>query len=566
MSAKKTTGSKPELLPEICTTFADKFKQVNGVMCFMLDVLPLNVSAGLELSSFRRAGLFKRYFGIDTWLLTDFYQPHSLTYAINQIRLGRMDNVRLINLYDYLQDINRGRHEKVQAKLKINSAWKVRPFREGSPSQLVLDPAGNALMYLNRSPDGTLEFVNYIRNNTITQRDTYDSLGFISKTEFIDQPGNFTRAALYFRPDHTIALSETFSRPPKEGDKPVVETINIYDRSGYTIQRFTFHDELVAYWLLLLLNDPNSTYFVIVDQIMEYQRFLIEVKRQRKHYSNIITMGVSHNCHVVDPQDPLNSQLGDNYRFLFDQRQQVDRVITLTQRQKDDVAARFKENANPATVIPHHFTAPQPLKKGENAEGALPEHAVIHVGRFNASKGQDLALDSFKLVLEQYPEATLHFYGSGPEEAVIKKRVEEEGLADSVFFHGFVPDLRQVYATAALMICTSRHEGWSLVIEEALAAGCPVVSFDCNYGPAAMIDEGKNGYLVPPLDITALAGRVVEILKDPKLRAKFSKAAVQSVKRFAPEQIATQWGELLNELLDNNLKEREALKQPASGS
>ena len=529
---------------------------LHGVMCFLLNFVPHNASAGLELSSFRRAALFREELGIDTWFLTDQYQPAAIDNCLRQIALGRLSSVRLVNLYDYAQGIKRQDLSRHPVELSINSSWQVKNV-QGSVDQLVLTQ-NQPLMYIHRTedPSHAIDYVNYVKDARITRRDTFDRLGFLSRTEFVTPENGFTHTALYFRPNGTLALAETY-RPgtpdpanPAAPPKPVVDTVHVMNEHGHTIQRFTYHDELVAWWLLQLLNDPHSFYMCICDQLMDYQRYFVELKRQQQAHPNVRVLGVSHNCHTVDPLDVMNSQLGDNYRFLCDENQRIDRVITLTERQKADVIERYKDKAHDISVIPHHFVPlPVPAQKKDETQGSLPPHSLIHIGRFAPAKDQAQAVDIIKKVLEKVPDATLHFFGSGEQEKEVRDKVASEGLERSVIFHGFVPDLRPVYATASVLLMTSRHEGFPLVLQEALNASLPAVCYDCRYGPAAMIEDGKNGYLIAPNDVDTAASRLITLLTDDKLRDKMSKAALKSMQRFTPQKVATLWAKTLLSLL-----------------
>ncbi|MBQ9273454.1 MAG: glycosyltransferase [Succinivibrio sp.] len=106
---------------------------------------------------------------------------------------------------------------------------------------------------------------------------------------------------------------------------------------------------------------------------------------------------------------------------------------------------------------------------------------------------------------------------------------------------------------------TSRHEGFSLALQEALYAGVPVVSFDCRYGPAALIEDGVNGYLVESGDKDGMAARLVEILGDDKLRERLSQAARLSMQRFTPKRIAALWAQTLLSLMPESDAQQAAL-------
>ena len=111
--------------------------------------------------------------------------------------------------------------------------------------------------------------------------------------------------------------------------------------------------------------------------------------------------------------------------------------------------------------------------------------------------------------------------------------------------------------TADAFVLSSRYEGWGIVLLEAMAAGLPVVSFDCEWGPRAMVTDGHDGLLVPLGDINALAEALAKVLSDARLREQLAANAAVTAQRYAPERIMADWDEVLGAVLR---------KQPATGT
>ena len=95
--------------------------------------------------------------------------------------------------------------------------------------------------------------------------------------------------------------------------------------------------------------------------------------------------------------------------------------------------------------------------------------------------------------------------GEGPERARLIGMALELGIEEYVHLPGFVTDVDTWYRHAECFVLSSRHEGWPMVLMEAMANGCPVVSFDCDYGPSEILEDGANGLLVPEGDVEGLA-------------------------------------------------------------
>lgn len=539
---------------ELFERFKRSFKRADGVICFLLDHMPRETLDGLILSSLRRAALFHDYLDVNVMFLTNQYQSRGPENTLMQLELGRAGRLRVLNLYDYLQGIDRSvavpQDYSFQPLPYIDPSCTAEPV-EGKCDTLVKNEKGQCVMYIGRYPSGEgIDFVNYLAESKLYRRDTFDIQGFLSRTEFLNPQDGKPRSTLFFRPDGTVALTVTHRL---DGDRVVDDAIELMDRQGRTFQRFASHDELVAFWLLSLLRNPSCHYFLISELAQHHMRAFQEFERLREQYPNVHIICQPHNVHVIDAREPFTARLGDTYRYLADRSMKVDVAVPLTEWQKEDIKQRFGNEAPPRLeVIPHALFKGKSSETDRSQEVTLPTRAIIMVGRLNAQKQQDQAILTLKEIVKKVPDATLHFCGDGPDEQKLRDLAAEQKLSDKVVFHGFVPDLSSVYSQAALLLMSSKAEAFPLVLLEALSAGCPCVSFDCRYGPSAMIEDGKNGFLVTPGDTATLAERCVQILLDARLRKKLSAGAVKSTERFQPPVIAAKWAELLLSLLPEN--------------
>ncbi len=109
------------------------------------------------------------------------------------------------------------------------------------------------------------------------------------------------------------------------------------------------------------------------------------------------------------------------------------------------------------------------------------------------------------------PDATLDIYGEGPERDRLQALIDELGLGAHVALRGHTDAAARVLREAMAYLSTSAYEGQGLSIVEALADGCPVVSYDAPYGPRELLAQG-GGILVPDGDEAALADALV---RDP---------------------------------------------------
>jgi 1,2-diacylglycerol 3-alpha-glucosyltransferase len=164
---------------------------------------------------------------------------------------------------------------------------------------------------------------------------------------------------------------------------------------------------------------------------------------------------------------------------------------------------------------------------------------ILHGGRLSFEKRIDGVIKAMPLVLEAVPEAKLLIVGRGPARKSLDALVEKLGLQKSVVFSGYVSDedFPKAFAAADVLALNSPVETQSLIVLEAFATGVPVVGADAGAIPDAVV-PGENGYLFKTDDIDAMAGHMIQILKDKNLREKLGKGALESASGHSLEKSA----------------------------
>ena len=114
-------------------------------------------------------------------------------------------------------------------------------------------------------------------------------------------------------------------------------------------------------------------------------------------------------------------------------------------------------------------------------------------------------------------------------------------ISDRVCFPGAVSDIARWYRGAKCFVLSSRYEGWPNVLVEAMASGCPVVSFRCNFGPAEIVQDGTSGLLVTPGDVDALAHAIGRVVTDVRLSTSLSVGGLRRATWFASQAVAIRW-------------------------
>lgn len=138
--------------------------------------------------------------------------------------------------------------------------------------------------------------------------------------------------------------------------------------------------------------------------------------------------------------------------------------------------------------------------------------------------------------------------GDGEERARLESLVTELGLRSRVEFLGFCDNVWGYMKGATCLVATSRYEGFGIAIAESLAAGCPAISYDIDYGPSELIADGVNGRLVQAGDVGLVAQAMIDLWRDCSLRDRMSRAAVESMRRFGFDVAVDKYAALIREL------------------
>ena len=183
---------------------------------------------------------------------------------------------------------------------------------------------------------------------------------------------------------------------------------------------------------------------------------------------------------------------------------------------------------------------------GERADPAAK--VAVAAGRLNSQKGFDLLIEAWKPVAEAHPDWQLRIYGRGLHREAYKRQARDAGLAGQVLLLGATRDLGSALAQGSVFVLSSRFEGFGIVVVEAMSKGLAVVSFDCPRGPGEIIDDGRDGVLVPPGDVPALSRALLEVVGDEERRRALGAAALETARRYDPASVGKSWVTLMDEL------------------
>ena len=224
-------------------------------------------------------------------------------------------------------------------------------------------------------------------------------------------------------------------------------------------------------------------------------------------------------------------------------------IVSLSEGVKNNLVKRYKIKARDIKVIynPVDLKSIQ-LKMDQetiNLEHrklfAGDEKVIITAGRLVKQKDHETLLNAFAQVNQQV-KSKLILLGEGPLKNTLMKQAEELNIEQRVFFIGFQTNPYVYFEHADLFVLTSIHEGFCHVVAEALATGTPVVSTDCESGPAEVLDNGKYGQLCRVGDQQEIAEKMVDVLSyDKQQLQKVVKAGCKRAAHFDARSIVKEY-------------------------
>lgn len=311
-------------------------------------------------------------------------------------------------------------------------------------------------------------------------------------------------------------------------------------------------------------------------RFLTYSSLMRKYKSQLKKVVNsqrpdIIISAMGRSLSLLSKMDYDGVKIGEAHTtkahlrslHLMEQRGGVFKVIAKYMRWKmcryasklDAMVLLTPNDAEDWKSVVKTFVIPNPISFYPKESAALVNKQVIMVGRYNDAKGYDYLIPAWEIVHQRHPDWTLNVYGSGELRGQVIEWIHEKQLGSSIVMHEPVNNIMEKYMDSSICVLSSRYEGFSLVILEAMACGVPVVSFDCPYGPRNIIQNEEDGLLIDYLNYPALADGICKLIENEGLRVQFGTNARSNVLRFSQDSIMEQWEKLFRKLVNDRTNE-----------
>lgn len=394
------------------------------------------------------------------------------------------------------------RREALSERVRVVNLWQW--LRENSLAGRAVTPA-DGFAPLAPGDDGVTEDRSGGRVIRRVRRDASDALQQID----------------HLRHDGTLAASDRRDVPRADGR--VRRVVVTCDEDGSPSAAWKGVRAVYTAWLDRLTGGETS--FLLVDS-KTVARFAAGYRRR-----HVVVLHVIHGSHLTDDGAAIRPSRAEVFGKLAD----FDAVIFCTDRQARD-ARRLVGRVPLLLAVPH------PVRVGE-VDTTSPRDGAAVVARLEPIKRVEDALAAVRRARADEPGLTLDVYGDGPAGDTLRAIAGED---EAIRFHGFDPRARDALQERSVLLLTSRSEAFSLVVAEAMAAGCLPIAYDVPYGPRELILDGRTGWLVPSGDVAALTDAVVRAVHlTPDESVRMRRAAVERARQYDEAAVLDQWAAAL---------------------
>lgn len=229
--------------------------------------------------------------------------------------------------------------------------------------------------------------------------------------------------------------------------------------------------------------------------------------------------------------------------------QKINKIICVSEDSRKSLLKLYLKMKNKVQVIYNPIDKENILKAAEenlNFKFDKNKVNIISIGRLINAKGYDVLLQSHNKLIKEGLDYNLIILGEGPERKKLEKYIKENNLQNNTQLLGFKENPYPYLKEADIFLSSSRYEGFSLVVAEAICLNKPVIATKCT-GPLELLENGKYGLLAEVENIDDLAEKMKELILDEELRKKYSDLSKKRAEIFDIKKTIQEIEDLLDE-------------------
>jgi glycosyltransferase, group 1 family protein len=279
-------------------------------------------------------------------------------------------------------------------------------------------------------------------------------------------------------------------------------------------------------------------------KVISWEHFNVPYEREFLYRRAILHLTARFSDYIVT----LTRQDQENYEKLLHRKGRITFIYNPIEPKK--FSETKKEKAFQGKERQRIEAIEQNTADQERAE--QKEKALITVGRLIERKGIDMLAKIAPRLLKKHKDWKWYVLGDGELRGLLEETVAKYGLEKQLILTGNVTNVEAYLKKSSIYVMTSRIEGLPMCLLEAAGCDLPCVSFDIPTGPAEIIEQGKNGFLISAFDVEKMEKTLDRLMEEDAALNELTEAAAGYRKtleaKFSKEAILDQWEELLGKL------------------
>lgn len=483
------------------------------------------LTSAIELAAIRRLKLFKEL-NIPAKIVTLNYSRYQF-----QVWKDLKINADVINPINYFQKLDSTSFTTEEALKKIfnNKRLSIENNNGFIDKKLRIQ----VVKYQHN-----LDYVTYLDRWGFADRRDFYVKNQLSYSEYFDDGGKLITRTYYNFKEQAFL---TYHYRGGAGNTPVLTLIQLNHLGCW--HQFDNESEFWAYFLdCLATKDPSAILYSDREDYVLHP-FKLMATPVKKYV-------------ILHSAFTKNSQAsGDPFPYvkeLFDLGEKISGIICATQQEALDLQSR-PEVKIPCYAIPVSYLPDELLKRKIALKKRIPGQ-LIAIARLTEVKRLDHLINVVISLHSKLPFVDLKIYGYADAwqnyetSTRLHRLVKNANATDYIHFCGYQADLTEVYQTADIEVLTSNYEGFSMAILEALGNGCPVVSYNINYGPKELIRNNQNGNLIPAGDSWTLQRTLLYLLTHRSVLKTYSQNAAASMMPYSERSISQSWANFISQI------------------
>lgn len=439
---------------------------------------------------------------------------------------------RVINIFQYFQQLSYYEDCSKRDQQTVRSVLYQKNYAI-SQNHLTATSNGRTRVEISYYHNRLYCITYYDRWGYMDRRDFYD-YGCQSYTDFYEDKGRLVMRQ-YYNNHHMPVLTYYYRGSDK--NEPALTLIRL-DYDG-EVKLFDTPDAFRAYFFDRLVSENDHVAFIS-------DRSDSALKPFELMHSHAKCYQVFHSTFTTDGQG--NGAICDIYKPIPDmiRNRTLNGVISSTNKEAIEVGKRFGTSHSyhiPVTSVVENLLHKNiPFNKRKKGQ-------LIGIASMDPWKRLDHLIEATIRLHKDFNYVDLKICGIKHDKDTMTKlnKLIQDNHADNyIYICDYQSDLTNIYETADIEVLTSTIEGFSMVLLEAQSHACPVVSYDINYGPSDIIEDGVSGKLVPAGDIDALYNTLKDLLSNRRKLEKYSANAQKAASRFSFTNVSKRWADFLH--------------------